>query len=67
MGLVIHKFHGTQINKLEETIQILNDRLAEADVRQERVMKEKNSIIKMKVCNKHNLCMFEVFLVFSLM
>lgn len=37
-----------QINKLEETIQDLNDRLAEADLRQERVLKEKNAIIRMK-------------------
>mmetsp|Transcript_7049 Transcript_7049/g.7708 ORF Transcript_7049/g.7708 Transcript_7049/m.7708 type:complete len:194 (+) Transcript_7049:59-640(+) len=38
----------TRINKLEETIQELNDKLAEADVRQERVLKEKNAIIRMK-------------------
>lgn len=38
----------TQINRLEETIQDLNDRLAEADVRQERVLKDKNNIIEMK-------------------
>eukprot|EP01035_Chromulina_nebulosa_P029829 gene29829-39572_t len=37
-----------RINKLEETIQDLNDRLAESDVRQERVLKDKNSIIQMK-------------------
>jgi uncharacterized protein YhaN len=37
-----------RINKLEETIQDLNDRLAEADIRQERVLKDKNSIISMK-------------------
>lgn len=38
----------SRINKLEETIQELNDRLAEADLRQERVLKEKNAIIRMK-------------------
>lgn len=37
-----------RINKLEETIQDLNDKLAEADIRQERVLKDKNSIISMK-------------------
>jgi uncharacterized coiled-coil protein SlyX len=37
-----------QINALEKTIETLNDRLAEADLRQERVLKDKNSIIKMK-------------------
>jgi hypothetical protein len=37
-----------QINKLEETIQDLNDRLSEADLRQDRVLKEKNTIIRMK-------------------
>jgi uncharacterized protein YhaN len=40
---------------LEETIQDLNDRLAEADVRQERVMKDKNSIIAMKDQEIHDL------------
>ena len=63
--------HLYQINKLEETIQDLNDRLgilfdifpsnhplltvllfvAESDVRQERVLKDKNSIIQMKVAD----------------
>eukprot|EP01033_Poteriospumella_lacustris_P000108 gene107-70_t len=38
----------SRINALEKTIETLNDRLAEADLRQERVLKEKNSIIKMK-------------------
>ena len=38
----------TRINKLEQTIQELNDRLAEADIRQERVLKDKASIIQMK-------------------
>ncbi|KAJ1414900.1 hypothetical protein B484DRAFT_401645, partial [Ochromonadaceae sp. CCMP2298] len=43
------------INKLEETIQDLNDRLAEADVRQDRVMKDKNHIIAMKDQEIHDL------------
>lgn len=37
-----------RINKLEETVQDLNDRLADSDVRMERVLKEKNTIIQMK-------------------
>mmetsp|Transcript_20157 Transcript_20157/g.44804 ORF Transcript_20157/g.44804 Transcript_20157/m.44804 type:complete len:194 (+) Transcript_20157:84-665(+) len=45
----------TRINKLEETIQDLNDRLAEADVRQDRVMKDKNHIIAMKDQEIHDL------------
>eukprot|EP01036_Dinobryon_divergens_P053855 gene53855-71969_t len=38
----------SRINKLEETIQDLNDQLAEGDVRHERLLKDKNSIIEMK-------------------
>mmetsp|Transcript_33388 Transcript_33388/g.56052 ORF Transcript_33388/g.56052 Transcript_33388/m.56052 type:complete len:194 (+) Transcript_33388:42-623(+) len=45
----------TKINKLEETIQDLNDRLAEADVRQARVMKDKNHIISLKDQEIHDL------------
>ena len=45
----------TRINKLEETIQDLNDRLAEADVRQERVLKDKNHIIALKDQEIHDL------------
>ena len=37
-----------QINKLEETIQDLNDMLAEADVKHEKVLKEKNAVIQLK-------------------
>jgi CII-binding regulator of phage lambda lysogenization HflD len=37
-----------RINKLEETVQELNDRLADSDVRMERTLKEKNTIIQMK-------------------
>merc|ERR1712185_599485 len=37
-----------RINKLEDTIQDLQDKLAESDDRQERVLKDKNAIIKMK-------------------
>jgi uncharacterized coiled-coil protein SlyX len=37
-----------RINKLEETVQELNDRLADSDVRMERVLKEKNTIIQLK-------------------
>lgn len=37
-----------RINKLEETIQDLNDMLAEADVKHDKVLKEKNAIIQMK-------------------
>jgi predicted RNase H-like nuclease (RuvC/YqgF family) len=38
----------SRINRLEETLQQLNDQLAEADLRQERMLKDKNSIIQMK-------------------
>mmetsp|Transcript_27093 Transcript_27093/g.45756 ORF Transcript_27093/g.45756 Transcript_27093/m.45756 type:complete len:191 (+) Transcript_27093:36-608(+) len=38
----------SRINKLEETIQDLNDMLAEADVKHEKVLKEKNAIIQLK-------------------
>ncbi len=37
-----------RINKLEETVQELNDQLADSDVRVERILKDKNSIIQMK-------------------
>ena len=38
----------TRINKLEQTILDLNDRIAESDIRQERIMKDKNEVIRMK-------------------
>jgi myosin heavy subunit len=38
----------SRINSLEDTIQQLNDQLAEADIRHERIMKEKNAIIQHK-------------------
>lgn len=38
----------SRINKLEETVQELNDQLSESDVRMERLMKDKSSIIQMK-------------------
>eukprot|EP01039_Chlorochromonas_danica_P010578 gene10578-11722_t len=38
----------TRINKLEETVQELTDRLSEADLRQDRLVKDKNAIIAMK-------------------
>jgi molybdopterin converting factor small subunit len=38
----------SRINNLEETIQQLNDQLAEADIRHERILKEKNAIIQHK-------------------
>lgn len=38
----------SRINKLEETVQQLHDQLADADARQERMMKDKNQIIQMK-------------------
>ncbi len=37
-----------RINLLEESVQSLNDQLADADVRQERLLKDKNAIIQMK-------------------
>ena len=38
----------SRINTLEETVQQLNDQLADADIRQERLLKDKNAIIQMK-------------------
>jgi|LauGreDrversion2_2_1035103.scaffolds.fasta_scaffold138426_1 chromosome segregation ATPase len=38
----------SRINKLEETVQQLNDQLTDSDVRQERLLKDKNAIIQMK-------------------
>jgi chromosome segregation ATPase len=38
----------SKINNLEETVQQLNDQLADADVRQERLLKDKNAVIQMK-------------------
>ena len=37
-----------RINLLEESVQSLNDQLADADIRQERLLKDKNAIIQMK-------------------
>ena len=37
-----------RINKLEETVQELNDQLSDSDIRVERILKDKNSIIQMK-------------------
>jgi hypothetical protein len=36
------------INELEESVQSLNDQLADADIRQERLLKDKNAIIQLK-------------------
>ena len=38
----------SRINTLEETVQSLNDQLADSDIRQERLLKDKNAIIQMK-------------------
>mmetsp|Transcript_18570 Transcript_18570/g.19331 ORF Transcript_18570/g.19331 Transcript_18570/m.19331 type:complete len:193 (-) Transcript_18570:164-742(-) len=38
----------SRINKLEETIQDLNDQLAEGNIRHEKIIKEKNAIIQLK-------------------
>jgi len=38
----------SRINQLEESVQSLNDQLSDADVRQERLLKDKNAIIQMK-------------------
>lgn len=38
----------SRINKLEETIQELNDQLSEADLKHEKILKEKNAIIQFK-------------------
>jgi chromosome segregation ATPase len=38
----------SRINKLEETVQQLHDQLSDSDARQERILKDKNSIILMK-------------------
>lgn len=46
--LLFTQLTALQINKLEETVQELTDRLAEADLRQERVLKDKTAIIAMK-------------------
>ena len=37
-----------QINKLEETVQDLNDKFAEAEMKYERTIKDKNHIIQLK-------------------
>lgn len=46
--LFIILFNISQINKLEETVQDLNDQLSESDLKIERIMKEKNAIIQIK-------------------
>ena len=38
----------SRINKNEETIQELKDRLSDSDIRQEKILKEKNAIIELK-------------------
>lgn len=38
----------SRINTLEENVQNLNDQLEQADIRQERMLKDKNAIIQLK-------------------
>ena len=47
-SLIHPPYPPLQINRLEETLQQLNDQLADSDIRQERLLKDKNAIIQMK-------------------